>query len=74
MLHDETYFLRPEDMGDIAEILSGRATADDLTVCLPAGYSDENTKKILEKILSQTDMQSYRRVYKYEYLQEWILE
>lgn len=51
-------------MGDIAEIFSSRATADDLTVCLPAGYSDENAKKILEKILSQTGMQPYRRLYK----------
>lgn len=61
-------------MDDIAEILSGRATANELTVCLPAGFSEEDTRRILEKVIAQTELQTYRRVYKYEYLQEWLLE
>lgn len=74
MLHDETYFLRSGDMDDIAQILSGRTTANELTVCLPAGFSEEDTRRILEKVIAQTELQTYRRVYQYEYLQEWLLE
>lgn len=73
-LHNETYFLRPDEMGSVAEILSRRSTEDRLTVCLSWRYSEEDTRNILDRIISQTGAQGYRRVYSYDSLQEWIIE
>lgn len=73
-LHDETYLMRSKDMDNVAEILSLRASANDLTVCTPTAYSDEDTKNILDRIIMQTGKQGYRLIYRVDYLQEWLLE
>lgn len=74
LLHDETYLMRSRDMDYIAEILSRRNTVNDLVVCLPSRYSDEDTRNILDNITAQAGLQNYRMIYKHGYLQEWIIE
>lgn len=74
MLHKNTYFMRPEEIGRTAEILSGRETHNPLTVCLPAAYSEEDTRELLDSIAVQTGFTNYGMIYRYEYLQEWWIE
>ena len=74
LLHDETYFMRSGEMDSIKEIMSKRDTENTLVVCLPLVYSEEDTRNILDKIISQTGSKEYRMIYKYEYLQEWIID
>lgn len=74
LLHDETYIMRSEEINNIKDILFGRNTENNVTVCLPSGYSDEETKGILDKIIAQSGAQSYRQIYKYGYLQEWLIK
>ncbi|MCM1466580.1 MAG: hypothetical protein NC086_00420 [Alistipes sp.] len=74
LLHDETYFVRSYELYDIEAILSVRDTADGLTICLPSEYSDEDTRIILDTITAQTGLQSYRYIFKFLGVQEWLLE
>lgn len=73
-VHDETYFMRSNEIDNLQDILLRRNTKNNLTVCLPIGYSDEETKIILDKVIAQTSAHSYRQIYKYSFLQEWLIE
>lgn len=73
-LHDETYIMRSQDINHIEEILSRRESEDNLVVCLPAAYSDEDTYNILNAVTEQAGRQNYRMIYKYHYVQEWRIE
>lgn len=74
LLHDETYFMRSQDINNIEEILAKRDSKDNLVVCLPAAYSDEETCSILDVVTERAGKQGYRMIYKYYWLQEWSID
>ncbi|MCM1415003.1 MAG: hypothetical protein NC430_03645 [bacterium] len=74
LLHDETYIMRPDEIRNITDILSKRDTENKLTVCLPSAYSEEDTRNILDQIVAQVGAQGCRMIYRYQFIQEWIIE
>jgi len=73
LLYDETYFLRPDEMDKIGDILSRRETADSIVVCLPDMFSWEDAQNVLNSIIGQCGYTSYREVYHF-YTQAWLLQ
>lgn len=73
-VHDETYFMRSNEIDNIEDILCRRNTKDNLVVCLPVGYSEEEARGILDKVIIQVGAHSFKQIYRYGYLQEWLIE
>ena len=56
---DETYFLRPEEVDTLEEILDGRKSKDGLVVWIQSEIDEEETEEIIDEIIKHTDYTGY---------------
>ena len=72
-LYNETYFLGPDELNNVTEILNNRSTYDNVVVSLPDFTTDEDATNILNTIIENTPYESYEYIYHY-YAQVYLLK
>lgn len=64
-IYDETYFLHPSEITEVARILQLRKTKDPVVVCLPDACTQEDAEAILVQIEDAGGFQGHQMVYQY---------
>lgn len=73
LIYDETYFLHPNEVEDLSDLLSARETEDPVVVCLPDRWTQEEAEEVLGQIMDAGGFSEYRMVYHY-YTQAYLVE
>lgn len=72
-IYDETYFLHPDEIEKLPEILCTRKTEDPVVVCLPDNYTSEDAEKVLGAIMVAGGWTEYQMIYQY-YTQAYFMQ
>lgn len=73
LIYDETYFLHPNEIKDVSEILNLRESYNPVVVCLPDQYTAEEAEVTLSQISEAGGFTGYRLIYHY-YTQAYLME
>ena len=72
-IYNETYFLNPNEIGNVDKILNKRQSDNPVVVSLPDNMPEEESVAILDSILDKTSYSEYEYVYHY-YTQAYLLK
>lgn len=72
-IYDETYFLHPNEIENLSDILRLRETQDPVVVCLPDRWTQEEAEGVLGRIMKAGGFSGYRMVYHY-YTQAYLMQ
>lgn len=71
-IYDETYFLHPNEISNVSEILNLRKTSNPVVVCLPDQFTPDEAEAELSLILKFGGFTGYQKIYQY-YTQAYLL-
>ena len=72
-IYDETYFLHPNEIEHLPEILHARKTENPVVVCLPDQWTQEEAQGMLDRIVEAGGFSGYQMVYQY-YTQAYLMQ